>query len=134
MLDEHQSDLMRGKSVARLDVSTSISNAEQRLTVVEPAVRPRRMSITDLFSRPELAADGTGHAFKAQFVDPADLNSPREDILGKNVVAKLKARRASLDRGSRNGEAAIPVPAGARRERRVSLDVASFGQSAALRP
>ena len=79
MLAEHRAD----KNIGSINVSTSISNAEARLSVVEPVVRPRRMSITDLFTRPDLAADGTGLDFKAQFRSAGSLrdpNSPREGI------------------------------------------------------
>ena len=43
MLTKHKK-LNNGRSVAKLDVTTSISNAEQRLTSAKP--RPRRNSIT----------------------------------------------------------------------------------------
>jgi hypothetical protein len=132
-------------SIARVDVSKTISNAEQRLTLAEPpAPRQRRMSITDLLKSTVSGGDADGNGssagangigFKAQFAAPADLDEIGRrgagggatgvavgdgNFLSQSVVNKMKQRRASLDGGAE-----------ARRERRPSLDLSSFGQGLA---
>jgi hypothetical protein len=130
-------------SIARVDVSKTISNAEQRLTLAEPpAPRQRRMSITDLLKSTVSGGDADGSSagangigFKAQFAAPADLDEIGRrgagggaagvavgdgSFLSQSVVNKMKQRRASLDGGAE-----------ARRERRPSLDLSSFGQGLA---
>lgn len=130
-------------SIARVDVSKTISNAEQRLTLAEPpAPRQRRMSITDLLKSTVSGGDADGSSagangigFKAQFAAPADLDEIGRrgagggatgvavgdgNFLSQSVVNKMKQRRASLDGGAE-----------ARRERRPSLDLSSFGQGLA---
>merc|ERR1712216_507300 len=131
-------------SIARVDVSKTISNAEQRLTLAEPpAPRQRRMSITDLLKKSTVSggdADGSstganGIGFKAQFAAPADLDEIARrgagggaagvavgdgNFLSQSVVNKMKQRRASVGGGAE-----------ARRERRPSLDLSSFGQGLA---
>jgi hypothetical protein len=130
-------------SIARVDVSKTISNAEQRLTLAEPpAPRQRRMSITGLLKSTVSGGDADGSSagangigFKAQFAAPADLDEIGRrgagggatgvavgdgNFLSQSVVNKMKQRRASLDGGAE-----------ARRERRPSLDLSSFGQGLA---